>query len=198
MRGFGRAVAVAMTSAGAVAALGGCTTTDPVRVTRFHLDQPIARGAVAVLPAPGGDASSLEYQLYAKSVGEALAAQGFSPASAGPYEATVAIARESRPVGVAQRPVSIGIGGGSFGGGVGGGGSIGFGVGKARQRELYVTQLSVQLRRLPQRDIVWEGRAITEADSRAQAAQPRVTADKLARALFTGFPGQSGRTITVP
>ena len=180
------------------ALLGGCTTANPVRVTRFHLDQPIERGAVAVLPAPGGDPTSLEFQLYARSVGAALSAQGFSTAAAGPYEAVVAIARESRPVGVAQKPVSIGIGGGSFGSGFGGGGSIGFGVGKARQREVYVTQLSVQLRRLPQRDIVWEGRAITEADTRAQAAQPQATADKLARALFTGFPGQSGRTITVP
>lgn len=194
MRNWVAGVGVAM----AAAMLGGCATSNPVRVTRFHLDQPIPPGAVAVLPAPGSTTGTLEFQLYARSVSGALAAQGFSPAGAGQYEAFLNIAREVRPIGVAQKPVTIGIGGGSFGGGIGGGGSIGFGVGRARQREVYVTQLSVQLRRLPQRDIVWEGRAITEADTRAQAAQPQATADKLAQALFAGFPGQSGRTITVP
>ena len=46
--------------------------------------------------------------------------------------------------------------------------------------------------------VVWEGRAQTEAPGNAPAAQPGLAADKLARALFQDFPGESGRTITVP
>jgi hypothetical protein len=46
--------------------------------------------------------------------------------------------------------------------------------------------------------VVWEGRAQTEAPNTAPAAQPGLAADKLARALFQDFPGESGRTITIP
>jgi hypothetical protein len=45
---------------------------------------------------------------------------------------------------------------------------------------------------------VWEGRAETQAPANAPAAQPGLAADKLASALFKDFPGESGRTITVP
>ena len=93
-------------------------------------------------------------------------------------------------------PVSIGLGGGSYGGGyrggVGVGGGVSFGIG-GKTRELYVSELSVQLRRRSDNSTVWEGRAITES----VGDQPVETAARLANALFKGFPGESGVTITV-
>ena len=38
---------------------------------------------------------------------------------------------------------------------------------------------------------------MTEADTRLPDASPENAARKLANALFRGFPGESGRTITV-
>ena len=45
--------------------------------------------------------------------------------------------------------------------------------------------------------VIWEGRGHTEADSRLPDAAPENAARKLTEALFQGFPGESGRTITV-
>lgn len=177
----------------------------PVRVTRFHFNAPIERGDVIVEGAAGGDPQSLETQLYADAVRAELARQGFRVQSPGTpnatvqtstMTATVIVHREVRDLGRAPPPVSIGIGGGSFGGGIGGGGSIGFGIGKGRQREAYATRVEVQLRR-PDRTVIWEGRAENEVDARSREAQPAALADKMARALFRGFPGESGRTISV-
>jgi hypothetical protein len=44
---------------------------------------------------------------------------------------------------------------------------------------------------------VWEGRAQTGGLSGRADTQPRVTAERLASALFRGFPGESGVTTTV-
>ncbi|MES2987460.1 MAG: hypothetical protein V4808_06120 [Pseudomonadota bacterium] len=96
-----------------------------------------------------------------------------------------------------QPPVSIGLGGGSYGGGrrgggVGVGGGVSFGIG-GNTREIYVSELSVQLRRRSDNSTIWEGKALTES----VGDQPAETAARLARALFKGFPGESGVTITV-
>ena len=45
---------------------------------------------------------------------------------------------------------------------------------------------------------LWEGRAIAAIPAKAPAAQPSLAAAKLAEALFKDFPGESGRTISVP
>jgi hypothetical protein len=45
---------------------------------------------------------------------------------------------------------------------------------------------------------VWDGRAQTTARTNSPAIQPGLAAQKLADALFSGFPGDSGKTITVP
>ena len=182
-------------------ATGGCMTAEPVKVTRFHLGAPIDRLAVAVQPNPSAtNVAGLEAQLYGDAVRQALTAQGFAaaaPGEAAPLVASFTLARTVRETAPARSPVTIGIGGGSFGGGGGGGGSIGFGVGKRRAREAYVTELGVQIRRGAAGEVVWEGRAQTQADTRSAAAQPAATARKLADALFKGFPGESGRTISV-
>lgn len=195
----------------AAATLAGCTTTTasgPVDVTRFHLGAPLERGSVTVEPLPGGAGPSLEFQTYADAVREQLLASGYTAPTAGPaqYLAVVSFARTAREIEPRRSPVSIGLGGGGFtggggrrggGGGVGLGGGISFPVGKARAREAVASELAVQIRRRTDGTVIWEGRAQTDAPVTAPEAQANVAAGKLARALFQGFPGESGRSITV-
>lgn len=181
---------------------GGCSTTGggraaPVDVTRYHLSQPIPAGTVAI--ESGDRVSGPEYQLYADAVGAELARMGFTPAAAGAradYIATVDFTRTDRGQVRTRPPVTIGIGGGSFGGnvGVGGGASVGLG---SKTRTVYGMELAVQLRRHGDNTVIWEGKAITETLGSAPGGQPADGAARLAAALFKGFPGQSGITITV-
>ncbi|HEY0623662.1 DUF4136 domain-containing protein [Sphingomonas sp.] len=187
----------------AMAALtGGCSTTGggrpgPVDVTRYHLSQPIPAGTVAIQPKDS--VAGPEFQLYADAVGAELGRMGYTPAAAGAradYIATVDFTRTDRGQVRTRPPLTIGIGGGSFGGNVGVGGGASVGVG-SKTRTVYGLELAVQLRRHGDNTVVWEGKAITEALSGAPGAQPADGAARLAAALFKGFPGQSGITITV-
>ena len=181
--------------------LGGCeTAATPTKVTRFHLGAPIDRGAVMVVANPAAtNIAGLEADVYAAALREALAGQGFVPGtdSTAPLVASFTVGRTVREIEPPHAPITIGIGAGGGGSGVGGGASVGFGVGKKRGRDAYVTELGVQIRRGAAGEILWEGRALTEADTRSAEAQPLPTARKLAQALFKGFPGESGRTISV-
>lgn len=192
----------------AAATLGGCattTTSGPVEVTRFHLGAPLESGTVTVEPLPGGAAPSIEFQTYAAAVNTELLTSGFTaPAIGAPaqYLAVVSFTRTGREVGPARSPVSIGLGGGVGGGGyrgggVGLGGGISFPIGKPRTREIIASELGVQIRRRSDGTVIWEGRAQTAADIRAPESVAANSAAKMARALFRGFPGESGRTITV-
>ena len=190
----------------AAAALAGCATTSslpPTEVIRYHLGQPIARGTVAVEPMSGGAPASLEFKTYAAAVEAELLKVGYTvpPQGTTPdYVATVAFTRTSREGPPRQSPVSIGIGGGGFsggggrrgGGGVGLGGGIGFPIGRSRPTQLLVAELAVTIKRRADQSPIWEGKAQGISDIKGADEQ----AGKLARALFTGFPGDSGRTIT--
>ncbi len=175
--------------------LGGCAASiPPVSVTRFHGGQQISPGPVQV-----NAEKSLEGLNYSNAASQELARLGFADAPAGAtpaYTAKVGFSRTVRTQ-TKRSPVSVGIGGGTGGGGfgVGLGTSIGLGGGP---REIIITQLSVQLIRTSDSKPVWEGRAETEAPAKAPASQPGLAAGKLARALFSAFPGESGKTITVP
>jgi hypothetical protein len=191
----------------AAAALAGCATTSslpPTEVIRYHLGQPIARGTIAVEPMSGGAPASLEFKTYAAAVEAELLKVGYTvpPQGTTPdYVATVAFTRTSREGPPRQSPVSIGIGGGGFssgggrrgGGGVGLGGGIGFPIGRSRPTQLLVAELAVTIKRRADQSPIWEGKAQGISDIKGADEQ----AGKLARALFTGFPGDSGRTITV-
>jgi hypothetical protein len=88
------------------------------------------------------------------------------------------------------------------GGGVGSGGFSGMGVGiginlSGRPKDVVMTQLQVQIRRRADSATLWEGRAVSQAREGTPAAQPGLAAQKLASALIGGYPGESGRTITV-
>lgn len=202
----------------AAAALGGCatsTTSGPVEVTRFHLGAigaPLETGSLAVEPLPGGGPPSLEFQTYAAAVQTEALGHGFTaPASgtSGQYLAVVGFTRTTRPAPPrgGGSGVSIGVGGGTDlggggyrhggGGGVGLGGAFSFPIGKPRYRTVVLTDLSVQIRRRSDGTVVWEGHAQTSAAGEAPEAQANLAAAKLSHALFLGFPGESGRTITV-
>ncbi|WP_369404253.1 hypothetical protein [Sphingomonas soli] len=183
------------------ALLGGCTATTrgaPIDVTRYHLGQPMTeRTTVAIEPA-GTDPVSPEYNLYADAVRMELERLGYVKGGvdmASGYIAAVGFRRTAAGSYREAPPVSIGLGGGSYGGrrgGVGVGGGLSFGIG-GKTRNLYVSELSVQLRRRSDNSTMWEGRAITQT----AGDQPAGTAARLASALFKGFPGESGVTITV-
>jgi hypothetical protein len=181
----------------------------PVEVTRFHTAETLARlhrQPVAVLAAPGSDPASLEQRLWLDAVARAVAAQGFAataPASA-PLLAEVRVFRDvsERRGGGGSPSVSVGVGAGSGGGwrggsGVGLGVGLGLGLGGGGRRQQVVTELSVTFRDPATRAPLWEGRAVTEARAGSRGADPARTADRLARALFAGFPGRSGETIEV-
>ena len=191
----------------AATSLAGCetTTSAPVEVTRFHLGAPLERGTLTVEPV-SGNTPSLEFQTYAAAVQSQLFAQGFTapaaPDASGQYLAVVGFSRTIRQGPPRRSPFTIGIGGGGYtggyhGGGVGTGGDVSFPIGKSRSRDLVETEMSVQIRRRSDGTVIWEGRAQTMADETAPAAQVDQAAGKLAHALFLGFPGESGRSITV-
>lgn len=192
---------------GAALLLGGCTTSTgmrPVDVTRYHLGQPMERTSVAVEPMSSAATVSPEYQLYADAVAMELSRLGYvssNGAELSGYIAGVSFARTSRGSFREQPPVSIGLGGGSFGGGrrgggVGVGGGASFGIG-GKTREVIASELWVQLRRRSDNTVVWEGRAVTEGISGKAGSDPRESATRLATALFKAFPGESGVTTTV-
>ena len=183
--------------------LAACTTAvPPVEVTRFHVGDPARAGTIAVEEMPGNPDVGLEFRTYAAAVDQELQRVGFTPAGAGArsdYVALLSFRRTFRPTGYDRRgnPVSVGVGGA-----VGSGGYSGMGVGiginlSGRPKDLVASELQVQIRRRADSATIWEGRALTQAREGTPAAQPGLAAQKLAAALIGGYPGESGRTITV-
>ncbi|MGL4313815.1 MAG: DUF4136 domain-containing protein [Sphingomonas sp.] len=192
-------LAAAMTVALAVP----ISAAPPVRVTRFHLSQPIVPGPAVIAIAPDASpAQELEAKAYIDAVATALGPIGFTPASdAAParYRVTVSVHTSRIDLPPSDPPVSIGLGGGGIsGGGVGLGGSIGFGIGHRQPRAHVTTELSVRIAEATTAGaVIWEGRANQAVDEHGKPVQPIEEAQKLAHALFKDFPGQSGRTISV-
>ena len=191
-----------------IAALSACATTTslpPTEVLRYHLGEPIDRGTISVQPLGAENApASLEFKTYAAAVETQLLRNGYALAKPGTKPqliATVGFTRADVEGPARRSPVSIGLGGGSFGGGRGGGvglgGGIGFPIGGGGARELVATELVVTIKRRLDQSPVWEGRAQAISDPRKPDGDAGMMAGKLATALFTGFPGESGRTIEV-
>lgn len=179
--------------------LPACAATiPPVEVTRFHVSDPITPGVIGTTPATGQDGNAIEYRTYALAVARELGRIGFTEGENANYTAEIGYSREARERIAKSSPVRIGIGGGSFGRNVGVGLGTSFGIGGDKSRQIITSRLEVRIKRKADGVVVWEGRAQTEAPSNAPAAQPGLAADKLSRALFSGFPGESGKTIRVP
>lgn len=186
-----------------LASLAGCATAvPPVEVTRFHVGDPARSGTIAVEEMPGNPDVSLEFRTYAAAVDQELQRVGFTPAATGArsdYVALVGFRRSFRPTGYGNdgRPVSVGVGGAVGSGGYSG---LGLGIGinlSGRPKDEVMTELQLQIRRRADSTTIWEGRALTQAREGTPAAQPGLAAQKLAAALIGGYPGESGRTITV-
>ena len=192
--------------AAAALALGGCATAvPPVEVTRFHNAvpgwAPGTRYAIATAPLDGPAAGmpSMEWNSYRAAVDQQLQRQGLVAAGSGdraPLLVRIDFARSERASG-GNGPVSVGVGGGTGGYRSGVGVGIGFNLGGGPRR-LYDIQLSVRIDDAASGNALWEGRAIAAIPAKAPAAQPSLAAAKLAEALFKDFPGESGRTISVP
>lgn len=190
----------------ALALAGAPAFAAPVEVTRFHTPESITtlgRGAVAVVAAPGTataspDATSLEARLWMQAVEAELAALHFGTATPGAADA-IAEVRVEREVERTERqrgPVSVGVGGATGGWNSGLGLGLGFNLGGGARARVH-TRLTVTLRSRTTGLSLWEGRAENVEREKAKLASADQAAPRLAHALFSGFPGTSGATITV-
>jgi hypothetical protein len=195
-----------------VAGLAGCETTGggaPTQVTRFYLGDPLERGTLEVEPMAGNQPASLEFKTFAAAVQTELLKAGYTapvPGTKEQYLAAVTLQQDTREGPPRSSGLTIGIGGGGDiggggyrggGGGVGIGGGVTFPVGKVRHRYVTLTNLGVTIRRRSDNTVIWEGRAQTATEDRGPGGTAGEVASKLAGAMFRGFPGESGRTITV-
>lgn len=184
--------------------LSGCSTpVGPVEVTRFHLPDTsvLGRGPIRVEPAPGQDGASIEFRTYAAAIAQELTRLGYTEAApgsaAGNQVAVLSVDRQTYSPGQRRGPVSVGVGGstGSYGSGLG----LGLGINlSGPPKDQVETQMSVMIRDRATGQSLWEGRAQFSVRADAPVAQTSLGAAKMAQALFKGFPGRSGETITVP
>ncbi|HST37215.1 MAG TPA: DUF4136 domain-containing protein [Allosphingosinicella sp.] len=188
--------------------LAGCATemgggsVEPPSVTRFHLGQPIARGAITIEPGDPADANTLEFAQLAAPVERELARLGWTVEARTGRSEQVAVIRVEQSAREAARrsglSIGVGVGGASYGRhsgvGAGVGGSIPVGGGT---RQLVGTGLSVRIQRRSDATVAWEGRAQLEARGGTPLASKAAAVDRLATLLFQAFPGESGRTIRV-
>lgn len=148
------------------------------------------------------DNASLEYRSYAVAVERELERIGYQVLPVGARQAPdvqTATVRVERSVLAAadqnRNPVSVGVGGGTGGFGSGVGLGIGINLG-GRPKGQVATEMLANIR-AGDGTILWEGRASVEAKEGSPMAETQLNAAKLAQGLFTGFPGESGETISV-
>ena len=193
----------AILSAFGAALLSACATgnyTTPVQVTRFSAPDisQLGLGTIAVVPAAGMDGDSFKYRTYADAVSAELSALGYQVVTAQKAGQLAELRLESF-VDQPQRsrgPVSVGVGGstGGYRSGVG----LGLGIDlSGRPPEILESNIGVMIRDSQSRETLWEGRAGFTTRADGDLAQPAANAEKLADALFAGFPGESGETISV-
>ncbi len=188
-----------------VLSLSGCTT--PVvqaEVTRFHTPPPPAGGKSFTIVPEQNQIGSLEFDTYASHVANALQSQGWRAVPPGQGAAQNKIALRwgtGQPNTVTWQSPSMYGGFGYGSGGWGGRSWSGIGVGipfgdpfpswETRSMTTYPKWVEVDISEGGRR--VFEGRAIAD-DSRREIAR---VMPSLIRALFTGFPGESGTTVKV-
>jgi hypothetical protein len=184
----------------AIPLMSACTTTPGAEVTRFHLGDTsmLGHGPITIEAGQGMDPNALEFSIWSSAVAQQLTAAGYGPvnAAAGGQVAQVRVSRSTQQAVRRNSPVSVGVGGatGSYGGGVGLGVGIDLSGTPANQ---VATELSVSIRDKASGRTVWEGRAVNMVSEKSALASPQASAQKLSAALFQGFPGNSGETITV-
>lgn len=218
--------ALALLTLASATILSGCASTrsfsTPVEVTRFasaeknplsaspimleigitHADNIRLDGAPSEFRAPVASNDGA----YLNAVANELEALGFAVTTENaPYVATISV---ERFVEQAEKRSPVSVGGnasmGSYGSGVG----LGIGIDlSGPDPDRIDTLLSIRIRpaddanrnagntRLA--EAIWEGRARFTASANNELADPDLAAERLATALFSGFPGRSGETIVV-
>lgn len=183
-------------------ALTACATpyASPVEVTRFTGSAPaqLGSGTISVRPAPGSAGATLEFAAYEQAVAAELEKLGYSVMAEGvtAQVAEVRVAREQLAPEQRRGPVSVGVGGstGSYGSGLG----VGIGLDLSGPKKPVIdTELGVVIRDNGTGQSLWEGRAAFGASADSEFTQRQAAATRLASALFSGFPGESGATIEV-
>jgi hypothetical protein len=188
----------------AASALPGCTTiSGPVEVTRFNRTaegQSYGKGGFMVRAALMEPGRELSTSPYITAVRQEMQRAGYTDAAG--KDAVIAEVNyaidypENRP---GRSPVSVGVGGSS--GGYRSGVGVGVGIDLTnlinKPKPQVITTLSVRILSSADNMVIWEGKATQQASMGTPAAQPGIAAGKLASALFSGFPGKSGETITV-
>jgi len=191
---------------GAALLAAGCAApayVSPVEVTRFVGDprNTLGQGTIAIDPAPGMDAFSLEFGVYRDAVARELTTLGYrvvaqSDPRGGAQVAVLSLEQSVEAPADRRGPVSVGGGAstGSFGSGVG----LGLGIDlSGRPSERIATRVSLAIRPAGGGANLWEGRASMTATANSDAADSQVAATRIADGLFEGFPGMSGETILV-
>jgi hypothetical protein len=183
----------------AAALVGTPALADPVSVTRFiAADAAPTHGTYAVTTTPGIDPTSLEQRPWLDAVAHSLASLGFTQsADTNPdFVVEVHVERQTRHIDRAHPPVSVGMAGesGTYHSGFGMG--VGFTLGGG-PKDLVTTHLVVTIRERASGRPLWEGRADNTENAHGKRGGIDIAAPRLAQAVFTGFPGKSGETITV-
>lgn len=180
--------------------------TNPVvnaDVTRFHA---LGGGPAPTSFTPASftivpdqpQVGSLEFQQYASQVANALAGQGWRPVApgSGPADAIVKLSWGSGPseTDFYQTPSTV-YGGMGWGhpGWYGGGFYDPFPYWETRSVTTWPLWLSVRITAGSNGPMLFEGRAVADRKSREIAP----VMPYLVRALFTGFPGTTGKTVRV-
>ena len=177
----------------------------PVEVTRFHTPDSLVtlgRSAIAVVPAPGSDPASLETRLWLQAVEAELAALRFGSATPGAADCVAEVRverdvqRSANDTGRQRGPVSVGVGGSTGGWNSGIGLGVGFNLGGGPRSRVF-SRLAVTIRSRATGQPLWEGRAENVEKEKSKLASVDQAAPRMAHALFSGFPGTTGATITV-
>jgi len=179
--------------------VAACTSTGQsgTEVTRYHLDQPIAPQSTAVEISSTTEGSNNQIGDYTEIVAAELTALGFTGAGADDADliAKVNVRKYAQDKPPTRSPVSIGIGGGSYGGNMGVGAGASVPVGGKKGGLANVVELKVDLVQRPGDKTVWEGTA--ERTLAPGIVDQSAVVKELAAALFKDFPGKSGKTVTV-
>lgn len=186
----------------ALISLSACSNNLYADVTRFHTNQPISRGTLAVVPIDPAMANSLEFRTHAETVAVQMRRLGYStglPAGQVDYLATIDITQADAAGNVTRPGVTVGGGVGvPIGSNAGLGANVAVPVGGSRRNPaLRTTTLSVQIARRADRTQIWEGRASKQVNAGDDIANATNAVPALADALFREFPGTPGVTVRV-
>ena len=186
----------------ALAACAAPAYVSPVEVTRFVGASPaqLQPGPISIVPAPGLEADSLEFATWRDAVAQQLEMLGYEVVPGAAMTAAVGISQNVKQSGYGRRsPVTVGGGAstGTYGSGVGVGVGINLNSLAGPAPDEIDTALTVAIRPVDGGTNLWEGRALMTATTNSEYAETPAAADRVAAALFDGFPGNDGETIEV-